>query len=287
MFGQSLNFGGIANAVAAFSVDYLAIGGGGSGSLSYKGSIYERYDGGGGGAGEVQESTATFYGGTTYTVTIGGAMTDTTIAGSDITTITSVAGGHGGYSYIGTYYPGNGASGGGAGVHSTAVNGGASTKSQGSGGNYTGTNWSPNESAGGGGYSTNGSNSSTNSSTGGNGTTVTFYDSTAATALGIPTAVAGGGGGAQSNGGSGGGGRGGRLGFYHASPGSANTGSGGGAAEGQGDYQNVNAGGGGSGMVVFKIPTADWAGSTTGSPTTTTSGTDTLIAFKGSGTITF
>ena len=38
-----------------------------------------------------------------------------------------------------------------------------------------------------------------------------------------------------------------------------------------------------SGVVILKIPTADYSGVTTGSPTVTTSGTDTIVKFTGSG----
>jgi hypothetical protein len=64
--------------------------------------------------------------------------------------------------------------------------------------------------------------------------------------------------------------------------GSANTGSGGGGAEGpQGP-----AGGGGSGKVILRIPTALYSGTTTGSPSVSTSGSDTILQYNGSGSYT-
>jgi len=64
--------------------------------------------------------------------------------------------------------------------------------------------------------------------------------------------------------------------------GGVNTGSGGGGCY----FSNCPAGGGGSGLVVLRMPTADYSGTTTGSPTVTTSGTDTILTYTGSGTYT-
>lgn len=43
---------------------------------------------------------------------------------------------------------------------------------------------------------------------------------------------------------------------------------------------------GGSGVVILRIPTAKYSGTTTGSPTVTTDGTDTILIYNGSGTYT-
>ena len=43
---------------------------------------------------------------------------------------------------------------------------------------------------------------------------------------------------------------------------------------------------GGSGVVILRLPTSNYSGTTTGSPTVTTSGTDTILIFSGSGTYT-
>jgi len=61
--------------------------------------------------------------------------------------------------------------------------------------------------------------------------------------------------------------------------GTANTGGGGG---GGGDTRA--AGSGGSGIVVLRLNTSDYSGTTTGSPTVTTSGSETILTYTGSGT---
>ena len=40
---------------------------------------------------------------------------------------------------------------------------------------------------------------------------------------------------------------------------------------------------GGSGVVILRMPTDKYSGTTTGSPTVTTSGSDTILTFTGSG----
>jgi hypothetical protein len=79
------------------------------------------------------------------------------------------------------------------------------------------------------------------------------------------------------NGGAGGGGNGGST--ANSTAGTANTGGGGGSGQ--------TARAGGSGVVIIRVPTAQAATSTTGSPTITTSGSDTIYVFNSSGTITF
>ena len=44
-----------------------------------------------------------------------------------------------------------------------------------------------------------------------------------------------------------------------------------------------NSGAGGSGVVIIRMPTSGYSGTTAGSPTVTTSGTDTILKFTGSG----
>mgnify|MGYP006188923387 CR=1 FL=1 len=46
------------------------------------------------------------------------------------------------------------------------------------------------------------------------------------------------------------------------------------------------AGTGGDGVVILRVPTANYSSSTTGSPTVSTSGSDTIIKFTGSGSYT-
>lgn len=60
------------------------------------------------------------------------------------------------------------------------------------------------------------------------------------------------------------------------------------ANKGGGGHCNSNSSyrTGGSGIVILRMPTANYSGTTTGSPTVTTSGTDTIIQFTGSGSYT-
>jgi len=87
--------------------------------------------------------------------------------------------------------------------------------------------------------------------------------------------------GTAGTGGTGGGGNGGAV-NGNGSDGTANLGGGGG---GRGDG-NTNAGSGGKGVVILSVPTASYSGTSTGSPTTTTFGSNTILQFNGSGSYT-
>ena len=63
----------------------------------------------------------------------------------------------------------------------------------------------------------------------------------------------------------------------------ANTGGGGGGGSGNNPSRGAA---GGSGVIVLSVPTANYSGTTTGSPTITTSGLNTIITFNSSGTYT-
>ena len=64
--------------------------------------------------------------------------------------------------------------------------------------------------------------------------------------------------------------------------GTNNTGGGGGSPG-----ENLSTGtNGGSGVVILRMPTANYSGTTTGSPTVSTDGTDTILTFTGSGSYT-
>lgn len=93
-------------------------------------------------------------------------------------------------------------------------------------------------------------------------------------AQGLATGLCGG------SGGSGGGGAG-DSGSSTGTAGTANTGGGGG-----GGGNGALGGAGGSGIVILKIATSNYSGTTTGSPTVTTSGSNTILQYTGSGTYT-
>jgi hypothetical protein len=282
-----------------YSVDFLVIAGGGAGSPNagggggaggYRNSYSTEASGGGGSS----ETSLTFNIGTVYTVTVGAggagttsgnanSGTDSSISGASLTTITSVGGGRGG----GNQNAGaSGGSGGGAGEGNSFA-GGSGTANQGfAGGGGVNINFPGN---GGGGASAVGVNASGLLSTAiaGNGGA-----GLASSITGSSVTRAGGGGGGHNasgtgtagTGGSGGGGNGFRgsnnVGESNIN-GTANTGSGGG-----GGYITSTSGAGGSGVVILRMPTTNYSGTTTGSPTVTTSGSDTIIVFNSSGTIT-
>jgi hypothetical protein len=257
---------------APINIEYLVVaGGGGTGSGNR----------GGGGAGGFRTATSSFNSGTVITGTVGGGGTsagagsDSSISASGFTTYTSTGGGFGG-----SGQGGSGGSGGGSGYNTTSQGQGntpATNPSQGNNGAGQNTSGSGYGAGGGGGAGSNGS-SGTNSS-GGNGGSGKSNSIT-----GSAVTYAGGGGGAvefsgsTASGGSGGGGNGGN-GSGGEQSGTANTGGGGGASY-------VGGGNGGSGIVILRLPTASYSGTTTGSPTVTTDGTDTVIKFTGTGTYT-
>ena len=80
--------------------------------------------------------------------------------------------------------------------------------------------------------------------------------------------------------GGGGGGAGGNA-TQNGGNGTANTGGGGG-----GTYLPNTPGQGGSGVVILSVPTSNYSSTTSGSPTVTTSGSNTIIKFTGSGSYT-
>jgi len=286
----------------SYTVDFLVIAGGGAGS----GNQYATGGGGGGaggyrnsystessGGGGSSETSLTFSAGTVYTITVGAGGTgayrgstsgsNSSISGSDITTVTSTGGGAGAG---GNSWPAlSGGSGGGGSNDNTT--GGAGTANQGYDGGDCGETRTG---AGGGGANAVGADStSTNGGNGGNGL--------ASSITGSSVTRAGGGGGGSidysttttaGTGGSGGGGNGGKSdsggsSVVASTAGTANTGSGGGGATGNGTALGSN---GGSGVVILRMATADYTGTTSGSPTVTTDGTDTILVFNASGSYT-
>ena len=59
-----------------------------------------------------------------------------------------------------------------------------------------------------------------------------------------------------------------------------------GGGGGGGAINSSNGGSGGSGVAILSVPTSSYSGVTTGSPTITISGTNTIIKFTASGTYT-
>ncbi len=260
-----------------FNVDFLVVAGGGAGGHQH---------GGGGGAGGYRTSTQSTGSGVAITVTVGaggGAVaygnqgndgSNSSFSGSGFTTITSTGGGGGSY-----YDGGNGRTGGsgGGGGSDSISNAGLGTSGQGNnGGNGSGHSASQYGAGGGGGAGAVGANGT--SAGGGNGGA-----GSASSITGSSTTYAGGGGGSAftgnaGSGGSGGGGAGGTN-SVNSGNGTANLGGGGGGT-------GSGGGAGGSGAVILSVPTSRYSGTTTGSPTVTTSGSNTIIKFTGSGSYT-
>jgi hypothetical protein len=275
---------------ATYEITYLVIAGGGGGG-SY----------GGGGAGGYRTATGyTLIVGNVVTVTVGGGGagavygntgSNSSLSGTGITTITSDGGGGGGG--LSANEPGkNGGSGGGGGVlASTSTAGGTATSGQGYAGG-TGTlnaNYGAGGGGGSGGVGGNGTDGTTNALGGGGG------DGTASSITGSSITRAGGGGGGAwtspatgtstgGNGGSGGGGNGAGKANTSGRPtaGSTNTGSGGGG-RGLGAAVGSN---GGSGVVILRIPAANYSGITTGAPTVTDDGSFKVLVYNSSGSYT-
>jgi hypothetical protein len=260
--------------ISVYSASYLIVAGGGAGANDR---------GGGGGAGGYLTGTTSLAIGTVYTVTVGGGGTSNGASGSNssITGLTAaVGGGGGGYFAAGS----NGGSGGGGGYANVA--GGSGTSGQ---GNAGGSSWNGGGLAtvtgGGGGASAVGGNA-TSSNVAGNGGA-----GTASSITGSSVTYAGGGGGSFDNraagtagsGGAGGGGAGGAL-NSNGTAGTANLGGGGGG--GSGGIPAMAGGLGGSGVVIISVPTANYTGTTSGSPTVTTNGAYKVLTFTGSGSYT-
>ena len=287
----------------SYSVDYLVVAGGGSGGGYY---------GGGGGAGGLRTSYGSISGGlseaeqplllfnnTSYSIQIGAGGASTSSgrnsgSNSQLHTISSIGGGGGGYitpSPLNYYGALSGGSGGGGprdgNAQGNSSNFGSGTLGQGfDGGNVLAITWGA---AGGGGGA--GQSGGAGSITAGDGAD---YSPGGAGGSGLGVSIsgseifyAGGGGGSSNNntqglGGIGGGGNaGGNTGpITSGQSGSPNTGGGGGGSH------TSASGAGGSGVVILRMPTVNYSGTTTGSPTVTTDGSDTILTYTSSGTYT-
>jgi len=269
--------------VQSYTASYLVVAGGGSGGSE----ISTGAAGGGGGAGGLLTGTANLTTGQVYTIIVGAGAasgasgrnnglqgSNSTITGSNFTTLTSIGGGYGSCS---NQTGGAGGSGGGAGSE-TNQSGGAGTSGQGNNGGAGTTSSQAGNGGGAGGAGGSTSSSATNAGAG---------SSSSITGSSVTYAGGGGGGADGSNvagtGGTGGGGNGGGS-NANGFAGTANTG-GGGGGKGQGASSGIG-GSGGSGVVILSVPTANYSSTTTGSPTVTTSGSNTIIKFTASGSYT-
>jgi hypothetical protein len=253
--------------------------GGGGGAGGYRNSFASEASGGGA---STESSISAIAQGVVLTATVGaggagaGGNTEqgsdgavSSLAGTGITTISTVGGGGGGANNVnGTA----GGSGGGGGADNT--NGGAGTSNQGYAG---GDAFSSSNAGGGGGGAAAVGQSITTGNQGCNGGA--GLDNTI-TGASVGRGGGGGAAGGTSTAGAGthGGGDGQASGASTA--GTANTGGGGGSSL----YTSSKAGG--SGVVILRLLTASYSGTTTGSPTVATDGSHTVITFTGTGTYT-
>jgi hypothetical protein len=244
----------------AYTFSYLIVAGGGGGGAG--GAA-----GGGGGGGGFINSSLSVNPGTTYTMVVGGGGAASTAGTNSSITGVAIATG-GGAGGTPTNNGGSGGSGGGGGADG-ATSGGAGISGQG----FSGGGGSTFVGGGGGG----------GSAVGGNGAGALAGSGGAGfanTLTGTTVYYSGGGGGGAGGsdvdgaGGIGGGGAGGVN-------GTTNTGGGGG-----GFNNGVGTGAGGSGVIIVSIPTVNYSGTTTGSPTVTISGANTILKFTTSGTYT-
>jgi len=251
-----------------YNIDYLVIAGGGGGGHDKAGgggagglrNSFSSETSGGGGSSEAGFTSVSA--GTVFTVTVGGGGAGSTnafaegtngsassVSASGFTTVSSTGGGGGGSN---NSPPGRDGGSGGGGAENTSGSGGNGTANQG----YAGAPGVQGSSTAGGGGGA-GSVGNTNRN-GGSGLSSSI--------TGSAVTYANGGNGELTIGGS--------------TP-TANLGIG-----GDGGYGNQNGDNGGSGVVILRVPTANYSGTTTGSPTVTTDGTDTIMKFTGSGSYT-
>ena len=295
---SSRSFSVVVNAIVSFSADFLVVAGGGGSGWRTDLTYYVGGGGGGGlrssvsptGGGGATESSLTFNTGTTYTVTVGGGGAkasagdeagtsgeNSSISGTGITTVTSNGGGRGGRSgnanSPATAQGGNGGSGGGAGGDGGS-SAGIGTAGQGYNGGSTQTSGGGGWAGAGGGGAGGVGGSTTASGTGKGGAGGAGLENSI---TGTSVTYAGGGRGGQ--------------GYYGSSPAAgdnpagytnaANQGMGGAASIGT----SPDSSNGGSGVVILRSTRI--AASTTGSPTYTTSGSNHIYKFTGTGSITY
>jgi hypothetical protein len=248
-----------------YTINYLIVAGGGAGG-------FVNAAGGGGGGGGFKASSLSVTPGATYTMVIGGggtgiggAGTNSSITGVDIAT----GGGAGGQTGTSAYGAngsagGSGGGGGSGGADPTLAGaGGAGISGQG----FAGGGGQTFCSGGGGGGAAVGATSVSDSVAGAGG--AGFLNTLTGSNVYYSGGGGGGGGSSAAAGGIGGGGTAGNN-------GSVNTGGG----AGGGNFS------GGSGVIVVSVPTASYSGTTTGAPTITISGANTILKYTVSGTYT-
>ena len=249
-YGTNGFYLGMKETVPVYAADYLVVaGGGGGGCDNINGT-----QGGGGGAGGLLTGSQNLATGNVYTITVGaggagagGTARGTSGSNSVFDSYTAIGGGGGG----GRSTPA-GLTGGSGGGGVNGSGGGANTVGQG----FDGATGSSNGGGGGGGA---GANASGN--TGGVG----VQSSITGTAI----YYAGGGGG-----------RNGSPPYAHGSAGSGSIGQGGGMGGGGG------AAAGATGVVILRMLTSKYSGTTTGSPSVATDGSHTVLTYNSSGTYT-
>jgi hypothetical protein len=246
----------------SYTVTYLAVGGGGG--AKDIGSSGTWNSGGAGGGKVVANTTGVIPGTSVLTITIGGG---------------GAAGSNGSSSIITGIVDATGGS------TNPQSSGNASGGSSGNG--YTGGGGVGD---GGGGSGQGGGGGAGATANGGNAAFSEPYFVAGAGGAGAESLITGtsayfgggGGGGSYNAGGAGGVGGGGQgNGGQSATNGTINTGGGGG-----GYYGTGNGGNGGSGVVFLSMPTINYSGTTTGTPTVTTTGSNTVLKFTSSGTYT-
>ena len=261
--------------IPPYSVDYLVIAGAGGGGYGQQG-----HNAGGGGAGgyrnsynsetsgrgSASETAKEVTTGIVYTVTIGAggaggpSAENRGASGSNsvFSTITSTgggAGGAGGNSGVERQGLAGGAGGGTASSDTTVLGGGAGTSGQGYDGSSAGPQGTGRGGSGGGAGAAGSINPSNSSPlAGGAGLASSITGSAVTRAVG----------------------------------GAINQGSAGGANTGTGGVGGYNVAGlaGGSGVVILRMLTSNYSGTTSGSPTVSTSGSDTILTYTGSGSYT-
>jgi hypothetical protein len=249
-----------------YTINFLTVaGGGGGGSAGGPG-------GGGGGGGGFIASSLSVTPGSTYTMIVGGGGgTNTTGTNSSITGVAIALGGGGGGAGQGNGAAGGSGGGGGSGEGDPTRYGvgGSGTTGQGFAGGRGDTFVGG---GGGGGGAVGGNGGGAAAGNGGAG----FSNTLTGTTVYYSGGGGGGAGGSDvdGSGGIGGGGAGGVN-------GTTNTGGGGG-----GFNNGVGTGAGGSGIIIVSVPTSSYSGVTTGAPTVTISGADTILKYTVSGTYT-